>query len=262
MELTKKDLNRKDIKLTLTLTIISLIGILVTVLYQIDTLPPEMIVLPKELLIVISTIQSTVLVAVLCFLGLKLARATNFNKGFLGHFYSKKSSYKLDKNSVIIALISAFIYAALIVVSDKFLWGNFIPEVVATEHVFNPLYLFAGLLYGGVVEEIMLRLFGTSLIVFILYKIFARNKSKEEIPTSFYIIGIVLAAILFGIGHLPANFALFGTSAIVASRSIIMNAIPGLIFGYLYWKKGLEYAMLSHMFGHVFMQLVWFPLLF
>jgi membrane protease YdiL (CAAX protease family) len=32
---------------------------------------------------------------------------------------------------------------------------------------------------------------------------------------------------------------------------IVANSLFGLIAGYLYWKRGLESAMLAHMLAHV-----------
>ncbi|MNG42185.1 hypothetical protein D3C84_1318920 [compost metagenome] len=36
-------------------------------------------------------------------------------------------------------------------------------------------------------------------------------------------------------------------SAAVIARTIILNALLGVWFGYLYWRKGLEYAIIAHM---------------
>jgi hypothetical protein len=33
---------------------------------------------------------------------------------------------------------------------------------------------------------------------------------------------------------------------IIVARAIILNGIGGIIFGWLYWKKGLESAIISH----------------
>lgn len=258
-------MNKKDIKVSFVLTLVSMVGIIFVMFNQINSIPVEALKgMPKEVVMVISFIQSTVIVALMSFIGLKLARATNLNNGILGWIYSEeKSKYKLNKESLIIAIVLAFIYSTLTVFADKFLWGPYIPEIASTAYKFDPVYLLSGMIYGGVVEEIMLRLFVLSLIVFALYKIFARKKDKKNIPTYIYCLAIVVAAILFGIGHLPATLSYFATiNSAVILRMIIMNGIPGVIFGYLYWKKGLEYAMIAHIFGHVFNQLIWLPILF
>ena len=59
----------------------------------------------------------------------------------------------------------------------------------------------------------------------------------------------VIVAILFGLGHLPATMLLFPLTPLVIARAIILNGLAGLAFGYLYWTRGLESAMLAHFSG-------------
>ena len=56
----------------------------------------------------------------------------------------------------------------------------------------------------------------------------------------------ILAAVLFGLGHLPAIAALFPITSLVITRAIVLNELVGIAAGYLYFKHGLEAAMLSH----------------
>ena len=117
------------------------------------------------------------------------------------------------------------------------------------------VYIIGAILYGGVIEEVMLRLFWMSLIAFILWKLFAR---KEEKPTTaILIVANVIAALLFGIGHLSANLTLFGNSPMIIARCILMNGAFGLLFGYLYRKHGLRYSMLAHAGCHIVSKLIW-----
>lgn len=59
-------------------------------------------------------------------------------------------------------------------------------------------------------------------------------------------ISIIFAAIIFGLGHLPATAQIISLNAIVIMRAILLNGLGGIIFGWLYWKKGLESAMIAH----------------
>ncbi len=263
----KKTANKIDLKITMVLALISAIGIIFTIMFQINTMPAEIFdTIPKEVVIAISFIQSMIMVILMSYAGLKLSRATNLNKGILDVIYSgdSKLEYKVKLiQNVKIALLLAFILSGVMTISEKFIWARYIPQISTFYEGLNPIYLLVGMIYGGVVEEIMLRLFAMSLIVFILFKVFKREKSKFDIPTSFYVISIILTALLFGLGHMPATIQIFGglTTPIVL-RMIIMNGIPGVVFGYLYFKKGIEYAMVSHMFIHFFNQLVWMPIIF
>lgn len=98
--------------------------------------------------------------------------------------------------------------------------------------------------YGGITEELLLRLFGMTLIAWLLWKIFERDKPQPS--TLIFWLAIVAAAILFGVGHLPAAANVWALTPIVILRTITLNALLGIPFGFLYWRWGLEYAMLSH----------------
>jgi len=56
----------------------------------------------------------------------------------------------------------------------------------------------------------------------------------------------MLAAILFGLGHLPATSMLLPLTPLVITRAIILNGLLDVAFGYLYMTRGLESAMISH----------------
>ena len=98
--------------------------------------------------------------------------------------------------------------------------------------------------YGGIVEEVLLRLFLMSLLAW-LGKFISHR--PDGLPTSGVLwIANILAAILFGIGHLPATAALIPLTPVVITRAIVLNGVAGVGFGWLYWKRGLEAAMVSH----------------
>jgi hypothetical protein len=97
-------------------------------------------------------------------------------------------------------------------------------------------------LFGGTVEEIQLRLFTVSLLVWLL----AWTHRRETSPWMFAA-AIVLAALLFGAGHLPTAFAIgMPRSLATIVQVVVPNAIVGLPCGWLFWKYGLEHAMLAH----------------
>jgi membrane protease YdiL (CAAX protease family) len=98
--------------------------------------------------------------------------------------------------------------------------------------------------YGGISEEILLRLCLMTLLVWATFKI---KKTKDGLPTVIGVwLAIIISSILFGLGHLPVTSAITAITPIVVIRAIVLNGIGGVIFGWLYWKKGLEAAMISH----------------
>jgi membrane protease YdiL (CAAX protease family) len=98
--------------------------------------------------------------------------------------------------------------------------------------------------YGGIAEEILLRLLVMSFLAWLGRFV---SKTQEGKPTSaVFWIANILAAVLFGLGHLPATSMLMPLTPLVITRAILLNGIGGVIFGWLYWKRGLESAMVAH----------------
>ena len=67
----------------------------------------------------------------------------------------------------------------------------------------------------------------------------------------------VMAAILFATGHLPATAVMMGITPMILFRCFLLNGGFGLLFGWLYRKYGLRYAMLAHGGCHVISKLIW-----
>jgi len=49
-----------------------------------------------------------------------------------------------------------------------------------------------------------------------------------------------------GAGYLPTTAVLLPLTPLVIARALLLNGIGGMIFGWLYWKRGLLAAMMAH----------------
>jgi membrane protease YdiL (CAAX protease family) len=135
------------------------------------------------------------------------------------------------------------ITGVVIVLADK-AFGQYIPQLTVTNSKIAVWKTLLASLYGGIVEEILMRLFLVSLLAWLLGKIF---RSTEVVKNNLIMwTAIILAAILFGLGHLPITASITQITPIVLVRAIVLNGIGGLVFGWLYWKKGLEHAIVAH----------------
>lgn len=105
------------------------------------------------------------------------------------------------------------------------------------------------LLYGGITEELLLRWGLMTLLVWIGWRVTQRGESLPR-PALVWS-AIVLAAVLFGLGHLPATAGVVPLTTPVVARAILLNGILGVVFGWLYWRRSLESAMLAHAMFHV-----------
>lgn len=202
------------------------------------------------MLALIAFIQGTVIFGIAAFFGLILAEKTGFKLPLIDAWLNHR---KIDyRKTLLLSIVLGSIAGILIIVLDKFAFQQSIALNMGV-----PLWQgFLACFYGGIAEEVIMRLFLMSLFVFILIKITRRKKAGSVIVWT----SIVLVAILFGLGHLPITSTVTSITPIVIVRAIVLNGIGGAIFGWLYWKKGLESAMISHFTADIFIQII-FPLL-
>ncbi|MCZ7466909.1 CPBP family intramembrane glutamic endopeptidase [Rhizobium rhizogenes] len=110
-----------------------------------------------------------------------------------------------------------------------------------------PVPLITRILYGGITEELLTRWGLMSFFAWALWRLGGKGKIRPAILWS----AIVLAAALFAAGHLPLLFAIAAQPQPSLIVTILLaNLVPGLLFGWLFWRRGLEAAMFSHAFAH------------
>lgn len=111
-------------------------------------------------------------------------------------------------------------------------------------------------LYGGITEELLLRWGFMSLVAFVGWRAVGRVRGSSldrSAPSAGLLwAAILLSAVAFGIGHLPAAATLYGElTAGVITWIVLGNAIGGIAFGWLFWRYSLEAAMIAHASSHV-----------
>ena len=182
--------------------------------------------------------------------------------GFFGYILSDKIGlmrpFRFEQKPLLITLIVSAV-CGVVFSLDAWTFGKWIPEIgasYAAAGTFDADTWMTSVLYGGVIEEVMMRLFCMSLIAFLLWKLFFRK--KETVPTGVLIAANLAAAMLFAAGHLPVTASTFGTlTPMLLLRCFLLNGAFGLLFGRLYRKYGIQYAMLSHALLHVVSRLIW-----
>jgi membrane protease YdiL (CAAX protease family) len=111
------------------------------------------------------------------------------------------------------------------------------------------LPLITKLLYGGVTEELIAR-WGVMSFFMRLASRFRREGSERRAHD--FWIGNTLAALLFSAAHLPLLIALSTQlSAVVFATVFLGNTAPALIFGWLFYRRGLEAAIIAHASAHL-----------
>jgi len=101
---------------------------------------------------------------------------------------------------------------------------------------------------GGITEELLFRWGLMSLVIFALWKAAGRELAQ---PQGWLVwTGIIVAALIFGISHLPAVFTLYGSSPDIVLFTLFGNAAPAVVFGWIFWRYSIEAAMITHGFAH------------
>ena len=237
--------------------IIGLIGGYFVGLYQYDsyTLNSDIINqligqgITREKLAIISTVQSGLYALIFGVFGIMFSQKTGLWKCF-----------KLEKTPLLITSVLSVFGALLMFPVDKLVFGSFnewVNSLYASEPTIEKII--SGVTYGGVIEEVIMRLFLMSLLSFFVYKVFYKN--EQEVPIRVFILANFIAAILFAVGHLPYTMSVTALTPVVIMRCFIMNGGIGLLFGFLYRKYGIGYAMLSHALCHIISDITMFIVL-
>jgi membrane protease YdiL (CAAX protease family) len=227
---------------------------------QLLTLPnaPD---IPLTLLVLLSLINPLILLIAAVLIGL----ATAPKVGLVSCIYLKinKSVEGKNKGSFKKAVpfgIAAGVGAALLIFVLDLAFQPYLPEALQMNpESRNFLSTLSGILYGGITEELLLRWGLMSLLVWGMWKLFQRSRTGPS--AAVFWIAIVLSSVLFALGHFGATALAAPMTAAVWLRMLLLNGIAGMAFGWLYWRKGLEIAMVSHAFFHIattFLVMVWF----
>lgn len=233
-------------KLFLVLFLASIVANIAVLPYafSLDVVRTQELPVTLPIAVLIQIAQATIFFAVAIFFGLLLGKKVRLGVPFIESWLTGEKATIRFWPIVRIASILGIGIGAAIFILDRFIFSIFVEPITAFQET-PPIWtrLLASF-YGGIAEEIAMRLFLTTLIVWITYKI---RRTKDGLPTSIGVwLAIILINVVFGLGHLPMTARFMEITTIVVVRAMILNGIAGITFGWLYWKKGLEAAMISH----------------
>jgi hypothetical protein len=208
----------------------------------IQSAPPPTV--PVPLLVVVGVAQNLVLFGLFIGVGLLLARKLGLGAPLLeGWLYHEASPVRLRdslKYGALVGVAVGIVLVGIIIPAASHLPG--LPFVSASRASVWKRVL--ACFYGGINEEILMRLFLLTLFAWLGSKVFQKQKAGLY-PLTFWIANITVA-ILFGLGHLPGAALVMHITPTVIVLALALNGIAAISFGYLYWKRGLESAMIAH----------------
>jgi hypothetical protein len=208
--------------------------------------------IPLPLLIVLQAVQGGVLLGGATALGLILGRKVGLTTPLLDALENKCGAMVAIKRILPLALLGGSVAFVVVVLSLPV----FMPYLPAPSHRVNiaPWKGLLASLYGGIDEEIFLRLFLMTLLAWLLS---LKWRSKEgSVGKAVLLTANVIAALAFGAGHLPGMAAVRPLTPAVVAMVLSLNGTGGIILGSLYISRGLEAAMVAHFFADILLHFV------
>jgi hypothetical protein len=198
-----------------------------------------------------SVVQPGVLVTAAVLLGMWLAPKVGLHAPASEAWAEHQSFWNELRPQIVPAIIAGVFSGAAIAAMWVIAKPSMTEEFVARAEGFNKLMPAAvRFLYGGLTEEVLLRWGVMTLFVWVLGRLL--GKSAERPAAWIFVVSIFTSALLFGIGHLPvASMLAGGLTPSITLYVIAANSLFGIVAGFLYWKLGLESAMIAHIFTHV-----------
>lgn len=202
--------------------------------------------LPPTILRLSLLVQPTILLTIAVLIGSRLAPPLGLQAPAVVAWSNRQNGWPLLQPQLWPALLSGLL-------SGVALWaiagvGQFLlPPAFATASA-PPLLL--RFLYGGITEEILLR---WGLMTVLLWLGWRLGQRRQGQPQKLWVaIAIVLSALVFAAAHLPYASAIgLPLTPVVISYLLLQNGLFGLVAGYLYWRYGLEAAIVAHAVVHL-----------
>lgn len=204
-------------------------------------------------LVGLAAVQTVVTFGLAAFLGLRAAAATGLPGAPLILKVAGGPPAPRSTRFLIVAAGLGIAAGFIVVAADLLIFqnGSVKPLTPRIDATFG-LRLLTGLLYGGINEEVLMRLFLVSGLVYLFSLIVAKD---DTLPSRLTWTAIVIAAVLFGVSHLPFTGLLTALTPLIVVRAIVLNGIVGLLCGRLYVLFGIEAAMVAHAAAHLPLQI-------
>ena len=119
----------------------------------------------------------------------------------LGYILEKDGKIIVFETKAVCITCIVSVVCGILLSLDYWTFGAVIPQIRQADAVgLSFVSLVSSLLYGGICEELLLRLFVLSLFAFIIWKIFFRKSitsEKNEVPKIVFLIANIVASLLF-----------------------------------------------------------------
>lgn len=222
-----------------------MIGVVSTLLMSLPLSEGAELPMPVWLLKLVSLVQPALLLTLAVWAGVNLAPKVELHAPAFEAFAQRRSSFAAlrpqIKPGIAVGILGGLGLALISFVRPSVLAGigNMLDPPLAMR-----------LLYGGITEELLVRWGLMTFLLWAAWRLFERD--AREPTTKLAWCSIILSALAFGALHLPVVFAL--AEEITSSLIVYIvgaNSVFGMLFGYLFWRYGLEASMIAHALAHL-----------
>lgn len=235
----------------------ALIGLAAALPYEASSLSPIATRLgrPMWVLLAATTVQTLVLATAAAGVGLWLGPAVGLGAPLVHAWLAgDPAAGRQLRRSLLGALLAGALVGVAIVGLDLAIFVPALPQEIRAAVMVQPPW-WQGLLaalYGGIIEELLLRL---GLMTLLVSAGVMLTRARPPAAPVYWAANLV-AALAFGGLHLPATAAVIPLTPLIVVRALALNGPAGLVFGWLYWRRGLVAAMAAHFAADVVLHVV------
>jgi hypothetical protein len=224
------------------LSLLGALGTLSIALMPLERFGPPPI--DPALLRVLSVLQPTILMMLAVALGLWAAPRVGFDAPAVRAWAAKRPIWEALRPQLKPAAAGGLLGAGVLLA----FWAIVRAQPFAEPILSFEMPLATRMLFGGIVEELLLRWGLMSLLVWVAWRL----GGGPAVPTWAVWSGLVASSALFAAGHLPALYVLLpNPPPWFVGLALTANFLPGMLFGWLFWRRGLEAAMIAHAAAHL-----------
>jgi hypothetical protein len=206
---------------------------------------------PPALLKLLSVLQPAVLLTIAVLVGNALAGSVGLRAPAAEALAARGDFAAALRPQVLPGLVAGLACGVALVGIWVVAKPHFPPGFIARAEDFNRLLPHVTrFLYGGVTEELLLRWGLMACLVWVPWRWLQKGGGPPR--AGWVVAAIVGSALVFGAGHLPVAALLAGGLTLPLVLYVVSaNALFGIVAGFLFWRCGLESAILAHMAAHV-----------
>lgn len=191
-----------------------------------------------------SLAQNAVLFAIVVFVGLAASHAVGLGGPDVASFVGGRPVARELEGTLALAGAAGAGAGLFLTAADLVLLPR-LPALLDLARKSSLWENFAASFYGGVNEELLTRLLGVSGTAWLLSQ--GWRQGPPPTVVSFWL-AIVMMAVIFAVGHLPATKAVAGKiTPLILTRTLALNGPIAVLCGWLFWRHGIEAAIVAHL---------------